>query len=1722
VSLEPCENPGAATLAQDPAAQPAHVNGTAPERDRRTCLHHLFEVQAARSPDAAAVLFETEEVSYAELDQRAQRLALRLRRLGVGPDVLVGICLDRSVELVVGLLAILKAGGAYVPLDPEYPRDRLEYMLEDSGLGVLLTQQRLLDLLPRAPVRLCLDASREAAALDDAARPPAMVHADNLAYVIYTSGSTGRPKGAMNTHAAIVNRLLWMQQAYRLDGTDRVLQKTPASFDVSVWEFFWPLLSGAGLVLARPGSHRDAAYLAQVIQQRSVTTIHFVPSMLRAFLEHPGASECRSLRRVIASGEALAADLQRRFFERSDAELHNLYGPTETAVDVTYWRCRRDAGADRVPIGGPISNAYVRILDPALRPVTAGGVGELHIGGLPVGRGYWGRPELTAERFVPDPCGDQPGARLYKSGDLARWGPDGALEYLGRLDDQVKLRGFRIELGEIETVLAEYPGVARSVVAARDFEGDSRLVAYVVKSDPRLESGALKQFLRAKLPEYMVPSHVVFLEALPLGPSGKLDRRALPDPPERHDAAGAYVAPGTPREHALAEIWCDVLGARSVGRHDDFFELGGHSLLVLKVLSRARDRWGLELPQELLFEHPTLAAMAARIDAGAGDEAWPPLLPVPREGPLPLSFPQEQAWFMQQLEPGNLAYQSQTVLRFDGPLDVRALASALEELVRRHEILRTSFPSVDGKPAQVVHAPWSVSVPVEDLRDVPQPERENAAQQIVDSFVRRSFELDRLPLIRWRLLRLGDARHWLVHSEHHLVHDGWSFTVFLRELTVLYRDFAAGRPASLAQPALQFADFAVWQRQALQGARGDAQRVYWTRRLAGAPPLLDLPGDRPRPRRQSFRGAAPRFELPHGLLDGLKQASRREGATLFMTMLAVFLALLRRYTGQDDLCVGSGVANRRWRETEALLGMIVNTVAVRVDASGDPTFRELLRRVKESVLSASAQQDLPFGSVVEALNPDRSLSHPPIYQVLFSFHDTPVDGLDLGGVTLTAQEAVSNGSAKFDMNVIVVPRPERLAGAGATDPQPGTLIWEYSSDLYDGATIERMAGHYATLLRGVLAAPDTRISELPLLDERERAKLLDEFNATAKPYPGDRCIHELFEEQAAATPERPALQCGAERLSYAALDARAEGLARRLRGLGVGPEVRVGVCAERSPATIVALLAVLKAGGAYVPLEPGYPEERLRFMLEDAGVRVLLCDGHAPRGLAGPEHVELRLDDAEPAPPGPPGRERPARPDPDGLAYVMYTSGSTGRPKGVLVTHRGVVRLVKGSDCARLGPDETLLQFAPLSFDASTFEIWGSLLNGARLVIMPAGAASLDELAETIRAAGVTTLWLTSGLFNELVEARLHALSGVGQILAGGDVLSAAHVERALSGLPGCRVINGYGPTESTTFAACHPMRPGRRVDPSVPIGRPIANTLAYVLDERMRPAPIGVAGDLYLGGAGLARGYLGRPELTAECFVPDPFGRGTRLYRTGDRARFLRDGRLAFLGRRDDQVKMRGFRIEPGEVENVLDRHPDVAKAAIVARPDEAGERRLVAYVVPRESTSPTPASLRGWLAERLPEYLLPSLYVPLGALPLTPNGKLDRRALPEPTPDGEVLEPAPPRTPTEESVREIFADVLGRSRIGIQQSFFELGGHSLKAARLMARVNDAFGVTIPLRALFEHPTVAGVASQVDAALAQGAGAAPRPIAPSPRRRSAAPPVAAPVPDPGPREGGR
>jgi amino acid adenylation domain-containing protein len=1672
----------------DPAARPAAVelleagerrrilqewNATERAFGRDLPVHHRFEAQAARTPDAVAVEFGGGTVTYAELNARANRLARRLRREGVGPETIVALFLDRSPDVVVGIMGVLKAGGAYLPLDPAYPAERLRYMREDSGARVLVAHRALLERLgpAEAGTVLVLDAQAEALAAEDGTNLAPSAGPENLAYVIYTSGSTGRPKGAAIRHSSLVNYLEWFGeqvlggQAYDLPLLSRL------SFDAAVRQIFPPLLSGGRVRIIPEDVLREPVALARALGSGPRLVVGGVPSLWSMLLDavEAGDAELPGLERVLLGGEALSDDLVARTMSHfPGVEIWNHYGPTEATVNTTALRVRP---GERITLGRAVANVTLYVLDGAARPVPAGVPGELYVGGEGLGRGYLRRPALTADRFVPDAFSATPGARLYRSGDRVRWNAAGELEFLGRIDEQVKVRGYRIELGEVEWALAQHPGVRDAVVVSRgDGPGGGRLVAYVVGPAGVPE---LRAHLEQRLPDYMVPAVFVPLDALPLTPNGKVDRRALPAPEAGAQADGAYVAPSTPAETELAAIWGEVLGIDRVGVDDNFFELGGHSLVATRVVSRVRRTFGVDMPLRALFEAQTVRALAAGLDVPGAAVAGPPLVPVRRDRPLPLSFAQQRLWFIDQLEPGGSAYNLPVVLRMRGVLDAPALAWALGETVKRHEALRTTFAmGEDGEPVQVIGPPRPVPLPVVDLSALD----DGVAQATGDALARdesaRPFDLAAGPLFRGTLLRLGDRENTGVFVLHHVVSDEWSGEVLVRELSTLYGARVSGRTVRLPALPVQYADFALWQRRWLEGAVLDGQVEWWRERLAGAPAVMELPLDRARPAVAGSRGALHAFVLPAELARQVRELGRREGATPFMTLLAAWQALLSRFGAGDDVVVGTPVAGRTRLETEGLIGFFVNMLVIRTSMDGDPAFTGVVARVRDAVLEAQAHQEVPFERLVDALNVERSMAHGPLFQAVFKLDDARrgAASLDLPGVTLSVHDAGST-EARFDLQLSI------LSGA---EGEALRCTLEYRTDLFDEATAERIAAAYERLLEGVAADPGAPVSTHPLLEGTERRRVLEAWNDTATEYPRGRTVHALFAQQAARTPDAPALEAGAERLTYAQLDRRADVLAARLRRGGVGPETLVALAVPRSAGLIVGVLGILKAGGAYLPLDPALPPARFRGLLEDAGARVLLTTEALREPLSaaaeGACPVAL-LEGADEIDTGAPAGD--ARVGPENLAYVMYTSGSTGRPKGVAVTHRNVVRLVRGADYARFGPDETFLQLAPASFDASTFEIWGALLNGARLVVHPPEAPSLEELAGFVRERSITTLWLTAGLFHQVADAHPDALAGVRQLLAGGDALSPPHVAKVAAALGGGRLINGYGPTECTTFACAWPVPAGGAGAGPVPVGGPIANARVYVVDAALAPVSVGAPGELLIGGDGVARGYLGRPALTAERFVPDPFGgAGGRLYRSGDRARWRSDGTLEVLGRMDLQVKVRGYRVEPGEVEGVLCSHPAVREAAVVARGDASGEKRLVAYLVGEDGPADVGA-VRAWLRERLPDYMVPSAFEVMDALPLTPNGKVDRRALPEPgggaSSAGDYVAP---RTAVEEVLALLLAELLAMERVGVHDDFFDLGGHSLLATRYITMIRETLQVELPLRALFEAPSIAGLAA--------------------------------------------
>jgi amino acid adenylation domain-containing protein len=1656
---------------------------TAESKGEQT-LTARFEAQAARVPKATALSFEDDALTYGELNRQANRLARRLRRLGVGVESRVGLLLERSLAQVVGILGILKAGGAYVPFDPAAPAERLEFLCADSGVEVLITDGRE-ELPPVAAVIRLEDAEAEHPGEEDGDERDLglPLSPDNLAYVIYTSGSTGRPKGVLVRHGSVA-RLLSATERWFGFGPDDVWTLFHSySFDFSVWELWGALAYGGRLVLVPYWVSRSPEAFWWLLVEEGVTVLNQTPSAFRQLVQTDGEMKAADragleLRLVIFGGEALDLASLEPWYGRHAADaprLVNMYGITETTVHVSY---RPLAPADlaqayRSPIGEAIPDLGLRLLDPYLGLVPVGVTGELCVGGAGVARGYLGRPELTAERFVPDPFATAPGARLYRSGDLARYRPDGELDYLGRRDHQVKVRGFRIELGEIEAVLLAQEGVRSAVVLPRqDASGSTSLAAYVEAGRGGPAVGELRERLTGRLPEYMVPAAFLVLGAMPLTANGKLDRRALAALPLTSEEAGAAEAPRTPTEERVAAIFAEVLKLERVGLTADFFTLGGHSLLATQVASRVRTVFGVELGVRAVFETPTVETLARRLDGqtgGAGAAAIATIPRVPRDGPLALSFAQARLWFLDRLDPDTPVYNIPVKLELTGRLDVAVMKGVLGEVVRRHEALRTTFREVAGEPVQVV-APWTApDSPLIDLRSLPEAAREGEAGRLTSAEAKRPFDLVAGPLLRAALLRLGNERHVALFTMHHIVSDGWSSGVLVQELSTLYPALLAGEPSPLPELAVQYADFAAWERQHLVGELLESEAGWWRGQLAGLPSALELPTDHPRPSVQSLRGGLQEFTLDGEVLAGLHRLSQRHGATLFMTMLAGFLELLQRYTGEDDLAVGTPVAGRTRSEVEPLIGLFINTLVLRVDLGGDPEVATLLARVRETTLAAYAHQEVPFERLVEELVPQRDLSRPPLVQLLFS-QNAPAVPLELPGLAL-ALAGIPTEAAKFELSCALAETAGGLMGA-----------FDYTSALFEEATIARMIGHFERLLAGMAAAgPGRRLAEIPLLSSAERRQLLEEWNATiSAPLPEATAV-ELFVRRAAEQPERPAIMEGERLVTYGELAERSGRLAGWLARRGVGAESLVALVAPRGAALVAAAVGVARSGAAFLPLDPAYPPERLRDLLLGSGARLVLA---APEveipGFDG-DRVAIGGEAWAGETAGAP--IRPLAIDPAQLAYVIYTSGSTGESKGVMVSHAALRNLVSWHLRAhRLTPEDRSTLVASPAFDAAVWELWPVLCAGAALrVVNEETRLDPERLLGLLAADGTTIGFLPTPLAERVLELTPPADCALRTLLTGGDRL-----RRVPAGLP-YAVGNHYGPTEAAVVSTWTLLAEGTERPPA--IGRPIDGTRAYVLDRRGDPVPPGVAGELCVAGASLARGYLGRPDLTAAAFRPDPFTssreRGERLYRTGDLARWRVAGELEFLGRIDRQVKLRGVRIEPAEIEAALVLAPGVREAAVLAVGADPGERRLVAFVVAAAATAAEPAGLRDFLIGRLPEAMIPAAFVVLPALPLTPNGKLDRRALLALVPErGPAQEQEGPRTPLEELMAGLFAEVLTLERVGVEESFFELGGHSLLATQVVSRVRDVFGVELPLRTMFEAPTVAALARWIALAL--------------------------------------
>ncbi|WP_172844444.1 non-ribosomal peptide synthetase [Tumebacillus algifaecis] len=1656
------------------------------------CAHQMFEAQVARTPDAVALVLDEERLSYAELNERANQLAHHLKARGVQPDVLVGLCMERSIDLVVATLGILKAGGAYVPLDPAHPKDRIGFILEDAQVKVLVTQTSLIEHLPTDGVQVvAVDGDWSEIARQSVHNPNSGETLSNTLYVIYTSGTTGKPKGVMMTHRPLRNMISWQLQETPFAFGERTLQYASMTFDISFQEYFCTLTTGGTLVLVTEEVRRDPVRLLRYLSEQGVHRIYLPFVAFQQLCEvAEGLNEelPLQLKEITTAGDQLQTTRPVRHWlsNLNGCRLYNQYGPTECHVVTSYTLpLAQEEWPLLPPIGRPIGNTQIYILDPQMRPVPVGVPGEVFIGGMSLARGYLNREELTGEKFIADPFSSEPGARLYRTGDLARYLADGNIEFYGRIDTQVKIRGYRIELGEIETILGQHPGVLETVVMAREeVEGGAKtlLIAYVVlDQEQEVTTQELRSFLKERLPEYMVPQLFMPIDAVPLTPNRKIDRKALPAPDGlRQEMEESYVAPRSATEELMAGIFRDVLKVERIGIHDHFFDLGGHSLLATQMISRIRELFGVELPVRALFEAATVASLVEYMKRHGEKNivAAPKIVPIGRDGELPLSFAQQRLWFIDRLTEQS-SYNMFTGVRFSGALDAEALERGLQEIVRRHEVLRTTFSMVDGRPVQVVHPEMTHQLERIDLRHLPHQEREAETLRLAQLEAAKPFDLSVGPLFRSTMLTLTEEEAVLLFTMHHIVSDGWSIGVFVGELGRLYAAFAEGKPSPLPELDVQYADFAYWQREWLQGKNLQAQLAHWKDQLDGAKTVLPLPHDHPRSPVQTLRGASHSLQLSKELSDQLQALCQQEGVTMYMTMLAALNTLLYRYTGQDDILIGSPIAGRNRSEIEPLIGFFVNTLVMRTDLSGQPTFRELLARVRQTALDSYAHQDLPFEKLVEEVQPNRDMSVSPLFQVMFAVQNAPMGDLSLPGVTMSPLSAGAD-VANFELSLMVYESENGQRHA-----------YNYQADLFEAETIERLAGHLQRLLQALVDNPDCKIEELPLLTAGE-IEQLESWNERSFSYPQDKRMSDYIAEHAANRPHAMAVECAGEALTYAELDARANALAHHLQALGVGPDVLVGVYMEKSLELVISLVAVMKAGGAYVPLDPSHPQERIAYMLEDAQMAVLLTTEQYAELLSVTDATVVCVDRGETWAALPNTAPDNAA-KPHHLAYLLYTSGSTGKPKAVMIEHAHLISTLWALiEEFGMTSDLRKLSVTTMTFDISVAEIFAPLMAGGTTVLLTKDQVlNIPHLVEGLRNA--TSCMSVPSLMRHVTQEIMKENAPVDTmelIYVGGEAVTADLQADLTKAFPNARILVAYGPTETTILCTYHEVE--ATSTERLIIGRAMPNAKLRVCDTSGARVPIGVSGELYIGGFGVGRGYRGRPELTAEKFV---LADGERWYKSGDLVRFLPDGNVEFLGRIDHQVKIRGFRIEIGEIESLLSAHPRVAQAVVVALDDAQGEKRLVAYVEANEQEGMT-AELRGYLRQSLPEYMVPSAFVVLEQLPVTENGKVDRRALP--VPEEIVVERevefVSPRDEIETELAEIWEELLGIAP-SVKDNFFAIGGHSLLAVRMMALIEQRAGVNLPLSVLFKDGSIEALAMLLRQGASTNAGSSLVPI---------------------------
>ncbi|GAA6619991.1 amino acid adenylation domain-containing protein [Scytonema sp. NUACC26] len=1652
---------------------------------RYELVTHMFASWANLTPEQVAISQGERFWTYRELALHANAIAKFLITRNIKPGDTVAVCGLRSFGLIASAIGVFLSGGVLLTLDRNLPSHRQQLMLEVAKVKHILYvgdrqpedgwMQEILS------VEVTSIDSDKGLLLDDEAYLTLgtvnlpEIQSDDPAYIFFTSGTTGTPKGVLGRHKGLSHFLTWQRQTFAIAPQDRSAQLTGLSFDVVLRDIFLPLTSGATLCLLEDSHDLRPERIMTWLERERISTLHTVPALAQSWLlSVPPTVSLGSLRWVFFAGEPLTDALVHRWRQAFpfSGEIINLYGPTETTLAKCFYQVPVSPSPGVQPVGLPLPETQALVLGENNTLCGIGESGEIVLRTPFRTLGYINAPEEYQKRFVQNPRRDDEQDLLYYTGDRGRYRLDGSLEILGRLDHQVKIRGIRVELGEIQSVLGQHPSVRENVVLCReDIPGEKRLVAYVVldrEQPPTITE--LRNFLKQQLPEFMVPSVLMLLDKMPLTANGKVNRWALPAPDtSRPDLEGVFVAPRDRVEEDLAGIWSQILRLDCIGIHDNFFELGGHSLQAMQVIARMRQIFGVEIPLQSLFETPTIASLASAIalNQSQGTKEYQTITRITNRQSSPLSFAQQRLWFLEQLEPNNAAYHIPEVLRLQGKLNVSVLQRSLDAVIAHHEVLRTNFVAEDGKPVQVIREPRAVELKVYDLQASLATEN-SLVQQLLQDEVQRPFDLTSDLMLRGCLIVRSPQEHLLLLVMHHIATDGWSKSIVFEELTTLYQAFTSDLPNPLPELPIQYADYANWQRQWFCGEVLENQLNYWRQQIAGANPVLELPTDRPRPPVRTYRGAKQSFIIPKNLYTSVQALSRQEGVTLFMTLLAAFQILLYRYSGQEDILVGSPIAGRNHAETEELIGFFVNTLVFRCNVSGNLSFRELLQKVRVTAMSAYAHQDLPFDKLVQELQPERSLSYHPLFQVLFVLQNTPRQTLELPGLTVTPVE-IDSLVSQLDLALSIEETERGLRG-----------VWEYNTDLFDATTIERMNGHFQTLLEAIVASPQQAIGQLPILTSAER-QLLGEWNNTHKDYP-QQCVHEFFENQVKRSPNAVAVLFEGEQLTYQELNNRANQLAHYLKTFGVQPGVFVGICMERSLEVVVGLLGILKAGGAYVPLDPEYPKDRLTFLIEDTQIPVILAQKKCVESLPNHEAQLICLDsDWEPI-------SRYSQQNPncemtaDSLLYIIYTSGSTGKPKGVMIPHRGISNMLHWrQETFELTAQDKVLQTYSLSFDPSVWQLFWPLSFGGQLVMArPGGHKDTAYLVHEIIERQITIIGLVPSIMNALLEEKkFEQCRSLRHVSTGGEVLSVELMERFHGCLNlGNLLVNCYGPTEASIDVTAWRSQSGVQ-NINVPIGRPIPNVQTYILDTNLQPVPVGHVGELHIGGIGLATGYLNRPELTKEKFIPNPFD-NSKLYKTGDLARYLSDGNIEFLGRIDYQVKIRGFRIELGEIEALLSQHSAVQQALVMAREDVPGDKRLVAYVVLHSDANALNSNqLRGFLTERLPKHMVPSAFVILDKMPLYPNGKVNRGALPAPDAShfSDRNNYVPPRTPTEEVLAEIWSQLLGIEQVSIYDNFFELGGHSLLVTQAISRSRQAFGIEMPLNQFFETPRIADLA---------------------------------------------